>query len=73
MIRSIPVSPTILRQFAKYATVAALGLFLHLGIIAGLVEWANFHYTLAFISALPVTYVTKFTLDKLWTFREKGE
>ena len=55
-------------QLLKYCLVAVFGLFLHLGIIAGLVELAGFHYTVAFITALPLTYTSKFVLDKRWTF-----
>ena len=55
-------------QFVKYSLVAVAGLLLHMGILAGLVEFAGVHYTLAFIAALPFTFAGKFILDKYWTF-----
>lgn len=63
-------SLSLIRQFAKYATVAIIGLFLHLGLLTALVELVHIHYTISFIAALPLTYVTKFALDKQWTFRQ---
>jgi putative flippase GtrA len=65
-------APTVIRnavQFTKYSIVAGIGLGIHLGIIAGLVELGGLHYTVAFLSALPITFGVKFTLDKHWTFR----
>ncbi len=59
-----------LTQLAKYCTVALFGLGLHLGLITMLVEVAGFHYTVAFVSVLPLTYATKFLLDKHWTFKQ---
>ena len=58
------------RQFLKYSLVAVFGLLLHLAILSGLVELAGFHYTAAFLSALPFTFAGKFLLDKRWTFKE---
>ena len=55
-------------QFVKYSLVAIAGLLLHMGILAGLVEFAGVHYTLAFMAALPFTFGGKFILDKYWTF-----
>ncbi len=55
-------------QFVKYTLVAVAGLLLHMGILAGLVELAGVHYTLAFLAALPFTFGGKFLLDKYWTF-----
>ena len=57
-------------QFLKYTLVAVVGLLLHMGILAGLVEFAGVHYTLAFLAALPFTFAGKFILDKYWTFNE---
>lgn len=59
----------LIKQMGQYCLVGLLGLFLHLRIIAGWVELAGFYYSLAFISALPLTYGSKFVLDKCWTFR----
>ena len=58
------------KQFFKYCLVAVFGLALHLAILSALVELANFHYTAAFVSALPFTFAGKFLLDKRWTFRQ---
>jgi len=58
------------KQFAKYCSVAVLGLLLHLAILSGLVELAGFHYTAAFLSALPFTFASKFLLDRGWTFQK---
>jgi hypothetical protein len=55
-------------QFVKYTIVAVAGLLLHMGILAGLVEFAGVHYALAFMAALPFTFGGKFLLDKYWTF-----
>jgi hypothetical protein len=57
-------------QFVKYSLVAIAGLLLHMGILAGLVEFAGVHYTLAFMAALPFTFAGKFILDKYWTFTD---
>tara|TARA_R100000687_G_C6311894_1_gene100828 strand:+ start:23 stop:373 length:351 start_codon:yes stop_codon:yes gene_type:complete len=57
-------------QFIKYSLVAVVGLLLHMGILAGLVEFAGVHYTLAFMAALPFTFGGKFILDKYWTFTD---
>ena len=57
-------------QFVKYIIVALAGLLLHMGILAGLVELAGVHYTLAFLAALPFTFAGKFILDKYWTFTD---
>jgi hypothetical protein len=57
-------------QFIKYSLVAVAGLLLHMGILAGLVEFAGVHYTLAFMAALPFTFGGKFILDKYWTFTD---
>jgi hypothetical protein len=57
-------------QFIKYSLVAVVGLLLHMGILAGLVEFAGVHYTLAFMAALPFTFAGKFILDKYWTFTD---
>ena len=58
------------KQFLKYTAVAIFGLGLHLAILSTLVELAGFHYTAAFLSALPFTFAGKFLLDKKWTFRQ---
>jgi hypothetical protein len=60
-------------QFVKYTIVALAGLLLHMGILAGLVELAGVHYTLAFLAALPFTFAGKFLLDKYWTFTNESE
>ena len=60
-------------QFIKYSLVAVAGLLLHMGILAGLVEFAGVHYTLAFMAALPFTFAGKFILDKYWTFTNDTE
>jgi hypothetical protein len=60
-------------QFVKYTLVALAGLLLHMGILAGLVELAGVHYTLAFMAALPFTFAGKFILDKYWTFTNESE
>jgi hypothetical protein len=60
-------------QFVKYTIVALAGLLLHMGILAGLVELAGVHYTLAFLAALPFTFGGKFILDKYWTFTNESE
>lgn len=56
-------------QLCRYCTVAALGLILHLGLIALLVEIAGVHYTIAFLVVLPITFFSKFLLDRYWTFQ----
>ena len=60
-------------QFLKYTLVAVAGLLLHMGILAGLVEFAGVHYTLAFLAALPFTFAGKFILDKYWTFTNESD
>ena len=60
-------------QFVKYSIVAVAGLLLHMGILAGLVELAGVHYTLAFMAALPFTFAGKFILDKYWTFTNESK
>ena len=60
-------------QFGKYTLVALAGLLLHMGILAGLVELAGVHYTVAFMAALPFTFGGKFLLDKYWTFTNETE
>ena len=60
-------------EFVRYTLVAIAGLLLHMGILAGLVELAGVHYTIAFISALPFTFGGKFILDKYWTFTNESE
>ena len=60
-------------QFIKYSLVAVAGLLLHMGILAGLVEFAGVHYTLAFMAALPFTFGGKFILDKYWTFTNESD
>ena len=60
-------------QFVKYSLVAIAGLLLHMGILAGLVEFAGVHYTLAFMAALPFTFAGKFILDKYWTFTNESD
>lgn len=57
------------RQFTKYVVVALIGLLLHLGILAGLVELVHLHYTVAFVLALPFTAASKFLMHRSWTFR----
>ena len=49
-------------QLLKYSA----GLVLHMGILAGLVEFAGIHYTLAFMAALPCTLGAKFLLNQYW-------
>jgi putative flippase GtrA len=60
-------------QFIKYTLVAVAGLLLHIGILTGLVELVNVHYTLAFLAALPFTFGGKFLLDKYWTFTNESK
>lgn len=61
--------PKITGQFIRYGCVGTLGFCLHLAIIGGLVEWFGLKYWVAFPLAIPLTYTTKFLLNKYWTFR----
>lgn len=56
------------KQLIKYGIVACVGLGLHFAILLSLTELAGLHYSLSSLTALPVTFFTKFTLDKYWTF-----
>ena len=61
------------RKFSRYAIVGIIGTFIHLSILAFLVE--NLHHSPIISSTIGflVTVVVSYLLNYNWTFRSKGK
>jgi len=64
------LSNRIAREYIRYTMIAAVGISLHATIMYTLTEWVGLPYMASFTLGLPASHTVKFTLDKIWTFRE---
>lgn len=60
-----------LSQLAKFCIVGGSGVVVNLGIQASLVEGAGAYYLIAAAFGIGASMLSNFTLNKLWTFRDK--
>lgn len=63
-------SPTT-RQFVKYGIVGAFGALLHLALVWLLTEVAGVWYMASVAASAGLVWVSNFTINKVWTFRER--
>jgi dolichol-phosphate mannosyltransferase len=59
-----------LRQFIKYGIVGASGFTLHVSLVYALTEWVGLWYLHSTVVAAGVAWISNFTLNKLWTFKQ---
>ena len=71
MVTSMTANKTT-RQFVKYGIVGALGAATHLTIVWLLTEFAGLWYMARVGIAAGTVWIINFTLNKHWTFRDKG-
>lgn len=66
------LSNRVAKEYIRYSMIASIGITLHAAIMYALTEWVGLPYMLSFTFGLPASHTVKFTLDKIWTFRQAG-
>lgn len=58
-------------RFAKFCTVGVSGIFVNMGLLWLLTDVVGFYYLFAAICAIEASIVSNFTLNEIWTFRDR--
>ncbi len=60
-----------IRRFFKFCLVGTSGVFVNMGLLWLLTETAGFYYLISAIFAIEASIISNFTLNELWTFRDR--
>ena len=58
-------------QFGKYLLVGSLGGAWHMASVFALTEWVGFYYMMSAAFAVGTTAMINFSLNRIWTFKQK--
>ncbi len=71
LIEYLPYKKNVIKEFAKFAFVGAIGTLINITILYFLTEKAGIYYIISAIFAFLVAMTNNFILNKIWTFKEK--